>query len=278
MLLVGCGGGGDDAAAPPPGLGAVPVVTEPAVNQTLMRMHEAVGAFATLAASALSYTGYYDRIDGGCAFDLGGTTMALDGALADNGTALPAGNHTLTVDYRWCLLDGLAGFSLDGTATAEYSKMDPDPMTARVSATSLRTSGFYSRYGLYDVTVDGSGNWTRTRAAPNESTTFVPTPGSRLTDRLSTRSVTFDGGTYSSAVLYPSGGTTVVGAFSAVAIVIEGTRYVLDGQLETTYGSASTLTYAGEVRVTSNGVLAGRIYASPNGRLRTEVLTPLVLF
>jgi hypothetical protein len=279
LSLAGCGGGSGDV---PQQTGTPAPIQAPAPpERTLMRMHEAVGVTFGLVSSALLAT--IDGViwtDGPCVFDSGALVALVDGAAAGKGTALPYGSHTLAVEYRSCLTDGLAGSSLDGMATAAYSMTTPDDFSARMSASALDAVGWYSRFDLDWVTVEGSADRTSTRNGSAPGATFVPAPGLRLTDKRSTHSLTFGGGSYSDFQPLPEPGLAAsrLELFSDLVIVIDGGRYVLKGQLESRYAFDSRVTYAGEIRFERDGALAARLYADDRGALRSEVLAPLPVF
>ena len=223
----------------------------------------------------------------------GSLQTSLDGVLPAKGTVLPPGSHNLAVTFADCVVDQLVGISLNGAASAVYtSGTDLNELTALVSVNSMRATGsigFLSPSN--DVTADGSGTWTRERRDTwRSTTTYSPTIGSRLVNNLTKNVATFGGGSYSTIQHEPTPGSSsrVQREFNNLAVAINGTDYILNGNIFSTYGfggSGSSDSHSGEVRITSNGTLVARVYGQggpdPRGltatALRVEVFFPLVL-
>jgi hypothetical protein len=227
----------------------------------------------------------------------GSSQTSLDGILLATGAALPPGSHNLAVTFADCANDWY-GIRLHGTASAAYtSSTDLNELTALVSVTSMRGVGFGFLTGfgflanLTDVTAEGSGTWTRTRRDKwMSTTTYSPTIGSRLRNNRTSNVATFAGGSYSTMTSEPPPGASsrFEREFDNLAVAINGTDYVLNGTIVTTYGfgggSATSDFHTGEVRITSSGTLMARVYGvgGPDARglpqtgLRVEVFFPLV--
>lgn len=249
--------------------------------RSVVRIFESIRIFETLSSAAIWQA---DTVNtfwyGGCGSGTVGVT--LDGAAVSAGTAIPQGTHLLTAAFTNCLTDLLVGTAIDGAATADYTAADLDTVMSHVTATGLSGALFSFRSDLYQVTVDGSGAWTRTRSGSDTSVRFAPAPGSRLTDRQSGRSVTFDGGTYSRTERPTEDGLAwaATETFENVAIVVEGAAYLLHGRLELRSPPRALMPASpDELSLTSNGTRIARLYPDPSGGwLRIEVLAPPVPF
>jgi hypothetical protein len=200
---------------------------------------------------------------------------------------LPAGTHTYAVTFSNCLVDGLAGTTLDGTTSIAYTGADLYHLTAVISVNSMRGKLVAYRSDLYDVTANGSGTWARESTGTPWTTTFVstttytPAAGSTLVNNRTSGVATFEGGSYSGGYgpTPPGAAASAHDEFNDLVIDISGTSYTLNGALRVVYGfSADQNLYMGEVRITSNGSLMARVYGDCSGKLRTEVLSPLVPF
>ena len=120
------------------------------------------------------------------------------------------------------------------------------------------------------MTADGSGVWTR---SSNDSTTYTPATGSRLVNNSTTNVATFGGGSYSSIRSSSQGTPSRSHRFDNLKVTVNGTEYTLNGSLIEI--SASSTTYAGEIRIITGGMLVARIYGEGGNDLRVEVLVPL---
>jgi hypothetical protein len=195
---------------------------------------------------------------------------------------LPAGSHTFAVTFSNCLVDGLVGTTLNGTASAAYTSVDLSDVTAQVSASSMRGTLLALRSGLHDVTSDGSGTWRRVTTSAGSTTTYAPNSGSRLVNNLTSNTAAFAGGSYSSGYALPpppGASASVLQDFANLAVAVNGTDYVLDGNLQSVYGfTGNEARHTGEVRITSNGTMVARVYGDQNGGFRIEVLSALQPF
>jgi hypothetical protein len=287
-LALGACGGGSDSASPPAGAptaGAPPAGSPPALfvrpDAAALRLYESAGLLAGLMALPLVF--FDDPV---LTNDLcyGSLRVSLDGVSPAPRTVLPTGSHTIAVTFANCVLDGLVGNSVNGTASAAYTSADLNDLTALVSANSMRGTLLAFRSDLYDVTAEGSGTWRRVRSSTGETSTYTPTIGSTLVNNLTTNVATFAGGSYSSGYAAPPPGSSASGQqnfanFANLAVAINGTNYVLDGSLQSVYGfSGNQGSHTGEVRITSNGTLMARIYGDVKGAFSIEVLRPLVPF
>jgi hypothetical protein len=241
---------------------------------------------ARLAASALEYAtnDFKTWSNGACVFGSGSMKTLLDGAAVAANTVLPTGKHTFEANFSNCLVDGLAGLGLNGSASAAYTSTGADlnEVTASVSARSMRGEGSVAfRSDLYDVTADGSGTWTRIRTSTGGATTYAPAVGARLTNNLTTHVATFGRGSFTDSYEYPPPGWGSSGRmeFNALEVAINGTEYVLSGSLRSLYGFVGGVaSHAGEVQISSNGAAVARIYGDANGALQVAILSPLVVF
>jgi hypothetical protein len=291
VLNAGAPDAGPPATPPPPS--EPPVASQ--LDGAALRLYESAAVHAFLTAAPLVYAVFDDHSvwSGPCALGYGSLQGSIDGSPAARGTVLPTGSHTYVVTFADCTVDGLVGIALNGTASAAYTSTDlNDIELTETSAVRLRAWGSWGypafRSDLYDVTVDGSGTWTRVRTgAPTSSSTasstiYTPTIGSTLVNNSTSNVATFTGGSYSSSYGSPPPGSSGSGQeeFNNLTIVISGTSYALNGSLHWVYGSPCCLELSrtGEVRITSNGILMARIYGDGSGTLRTEVLGPLVPF
>ena len=285
--LAACGGGdgGSAQAVPPPTPAASsPPTAGPALNAgTVLGLYESAGVLASLTASALVHatSDYEVWTTGPCVFGSGSLLASLDGSSATRGT-LPAGSHTFAVAFSNCLVDGLVGTTLNGTASAAYTSIDLSDVTALVSASSMRGTLLALRSGLHDVTSDGSGTWRRVTTSSGSTATYTPTGGSRLVNNSTGNTAAFSGGSYSSGYALPpppGASASVRQDFASLAVAVNGTGYILDGNLQSVYGFAGNeARHTGEVRITSNGALVARVYGDVKGVFRIEVLRALQPF
>jgi hypothetical protein len=289
-LVSACGRDGDrttptaPAPSPPPG----------AQSLAAIRLYEVAAVHAYLTTSPFVFAA--SNIDemlwtsGPCSSG-GSLQISLDGVLPAKGTVLPPGSHNLAVTFADCADDWL-GIRLDGAASAAYtSSADLNELTALVSVTSMRGRGLDFLTGWNDATAYGSGTWTRARRDEwRSTTTYSPTIGSRLLNNLTGNVVTFGGGSYSTIQLEPTpeSSSRFQRDYNNLAVAINGTDYILNGNILSTYdsgGSRSSDSHSGEVRITSSGTLVARVYGvgGPDARgltqtgLRVEVFFPLVL-
>lgn len=281
LAATAVGGCGNDSppqeVMTPPPTTTPPPATAPDSN-TVHSLLESGRVLALLTASALEYgtLDYSVWTTGPCVFGGGSLLASLDGASAPIGP-LPAGSHTFAVTFTNCLVDGLVGTNLSGTATAAYTNVALSDVIALVSASSTRGTGLAFRSGLHDVTADGSGTWQRVATGTGSATTFTPTAGSRLVNNLTGNTATFTGGYFSWGYASPPPGSSASGHqdFTGLAVAINGTEYILDGNLQSVYGFNGSGRHTGEVRITSHGTLVARVYGDANEQLSVEVLTAL---
>ena len=277
-LIASCGGGGGSQPLPPPLPSAKPAQPASVANSkaALALMGAATfHAYATTAPFMWYSTGASGvtvaaEATGPCVFNSGSMQASLDGSPTVAGARLPAGNHAYVMTFANCLVDGLAGFTLDGAATAVYSTTDWSVVTAQVSAGPTRVTGNGS-----DVSVSGSGTWSLAANANTDTETYTPAIGSTVINNLTTNVITFQGGSASNEV-DRSGSTPIARrSFNSLAITLNGTSYLLDGTLQSTLNNLPT--GSGEVRITSNGVLVARIFYDSQS-LRAEAFAPLEVF
>ena len=161
LLVAAAVVGGCSSESPPADTVDRPVVTTtppaaPALNaDTALSLFESARVHASLTASALEHATLYYRVwtTDYCVFGSGSLLASLDGGPVTT-ERLPAGSHTFSVTFRDCLVDGLFGSSLDGTASAAYTAVDLSDVTALVSTNSMRGTALSFRSGLRDVTSD----------------------------------------------------------------------------------------------------------------------------
>ena len=197
---------------------------------------------------------------------------SLDGGVTPTpGTFLPTGSHTYVASFSNCWVNywGNEGFELNGVASAAYTVAEWRTITAMVSVDSMRGQNVGWRGVLNDATAEGSAVWTR---SSDQSTTYTPTPGSRLVNNSTNNVATFGGGSYS-LIQSAVGGRTY--RFVNLEIAVSGTQYTLDGSLVEN-ATQPGVTYTGEVRIVNNGTLVARIYGTGGNDMRVEVLVPLI--
>jgi hypothetical protein len=213
---------------------------------------------------------------GPCIENSGSRQASLDGSPPVAGARLPTGSHTYTVTFANCLVDGLSGITLNGAATALYATADWTDVTAQVSTGPMRATGSVDPFGiLSDVSAFGSGTWRLAAALDTSSETYTPAIGSTLVNNRSTNVITFQGGSFSRG--YDGTASTAVyrQTLDNLAITLNGTSYLLDGTLQSSYVNGS-LVGAGEVRITSNGVLVARVFM--DSMVRAEEFRTLETF
>lgn len=287
LLLATAVVGGCDGGSSAAGPADQPVVTTPPPNAapdtaTALSLYESARVHAALTASPLEYATFDYQLwtTDACVFQAGSMLASLDGNPMTAG-ALPAGSHTFAVTFTACLVDGLVGTSLNGTASAVYMGVDMSDVTAQVSTSSMRGTGLAFRSGLNDATADGSATWRRVTTGAGWTTTYAPSAGSRLVNNLTGNSATFAGGSYSWGQTSPPPGSSASGQqdFTQLVVAINGNEYILDGSLHSVYGFVGNEgTHTGEVRITSNGGLVARVYGDAAGKFAVEVLTTLPTF
>jgi hypothetical protein len=276
LITLGCG----NPPAAPWETPTPPRGPEPSASQRLaaLALFDAAGVHAFLTTSLLTYGTDDGKVlwtNGPCAFGQGSMQGALDGGLTPTpGTLLPTGSHTYVVTFSNCPVNywGNEAFELDGVASVAYSTAEwKSDLSAMVSADSVRGREFGARSGLNDVTADGSGVWTR---SSHDSTTYTPATGSRLVNNSTSSVARFGGGSYSLIRSSSQGTPSRSHRFDNLKVTVNGTEYTLNGSLIEI--SASSITYAGEIRITTDGMLVARIYGDGGNDLRVEVLVPLV--
>ena len=217
--------------------------------------------------------------DGVCEQGDGSMAAALDGAPIARGLVLPIGSHTYSVGFSNCLVDGLDGIRLTGTTTLRYSTADWLHVSVNVATASMRATG---RVGLFDslqdVTATGSGTWTVAATSRSYADTYLPGAGATLVNNRTTNVITFKGG----SLLHvrtgdPNAPESIQNGFANLAIDLNGVEYVLDGTQQTAVVNR-VVTASGEIRITSAGVLVGRIFQESGGPLRAIALAPIVTF
>jgi hypothetical protein len=279
----GCSSGSSPAVSVSPPPTTTPPPPAALKTDTAISLFEAAWMQASLTASALEHAAvsYRVRTTEACVFGSGSMLAALDGGPVTAGP-LPVGNHTFEVTFRDCLVDGLVGISLNGTASVVYTSADLSDLTAMVSTSSMRGTGLAFSSGLSDVTAKGSGTWRRVSTSEGfMTTTYEPATGSTLINNLTGHSLTFLAGTYSSGQTPPPLGSSasVQQDFANMKVAIDGTEYVLDGSLQSVYGFVGNQgRHTGEIRITSNGALVARILGDTDGGFRIDVLNDLVPF
>ncbi len=207
----------------------------------------------------------------------------LDGESVVEAMALPSGSHTLVVAFSNCTVDALVGLAFDGTSSVAYTEDSAGFITeATFTTNSLRGHGSLVNWGtLYDVTADGSGAYSTVTTGTGYTSTYTPTRGSRLANNTTANVATFGGGSRSVSMMqsFPSDVPTYIEEFNNLVVTVSGASYILNGSLSRVYGSDvpnGLISAAGEVRVSSNGVLVARIYFTQHNALRVDVLAPIV--
>ena len=253
---------------------------EPSAAQrnAALALFDAAAVHAAVTTFPLYYGTDYGKAmwtNGPCDFGQGSMQGSVDGGVAPTpGTFLPTGSHTYVVSFSNCLVNwwGNETLELNGVASAAYNAAEWRNITATVSADSVRGKDMATGWSALsnDVTADGSAVWTRS----SNNSTYTPATGSRLVNNSTANVATFGGGSYSTISTISQGGpSTSTQRFDNLKVAINGTEYTLNGSLVETHGSRST--FAGEIQIITNGMLAARIVGD-GYNLRVEVHIPLV--
>lgn len=286
----GGGGGGSDNTLPPTSPQAAAPTTVPASSaapapdpyrETALALYESARLHSALATSPV-----YDPADGqllwGCVWTSGTVQVYLDGSLLAAGTKLPTGTHAISATFANCLTDGLVGTTRTGTTSGTYDRTGVNDWSAVLSLSSMRGTLLAYLSDLYDVTAEGTGQWTYRATGDAHTTayayatTYTPGIGSKLVNNLTTNLATFGGGAYSSSVDMAS--SSAQENFNGLTITVNGTSYTLDGNLQYRFDTGGINFSSGEVRITSGGVLVARLYPGQDGHLGVGILAPLVAF
>ena len=252
---------------------------EPSAAQrnAALALFDAAAVHAAVTTFPLYYGTDYGKAmwtNGPCDFGQGSMQGSVDGGVAPTpGTFLPTGSHTYVVSFSNCLVNwwGNETLELNGVASAAYNAAEWRNITATVSADSVRGKDMATGWSALsnDVTADGSAVWTSVGSGA-KTTTYTPAAGSRLINNATTNVATFGGGSYS---MGRSEGYRWEQRFDNLKVAINGTEYTLNGSLVETHGSR--ITFAGEIQIITNGMLAARIVGD-GYNLRVEVHIPLV--
>ena len=252
---------------------------EPSAAQrnAALALFDAAIVHAAVTTFPLWYGSDYGKAmwtNGPCASGQGSMQASVDGVLAPTpGTFLPTGSHTYVVSFSNCRVNWYFNETeLNGVASAAYNAADWNNITATVSADSVRGKDMATGWSALsnDVTADGSAVWTRS----SNNSTYTPATGSRLVNNSTANVATFGGGSSSTISTISQGGpSTSTQRFDNLKVAINGTEYTLNGSLVETHGSR--ITFAGEIQIITNGMLAARIVGD-GYNLRVEVHIPLV--
>ena len=253
---------------------------EPSAAQrnAALALFDAAAVHAAVTTFPLYYGTDYGKAmwtNGPCDFGQGSMQGSVDGGVAPTpGTFLPTGSHTYVVSFSNCPVNwwGSEVFELNGVASAAYNVAEWRNITATVSADSVRGKDMATGWSALsnDVTADGSAVWTRS----SNNSTYTPATGSRLVNNSTANVATFGGGSSSTISTISQGGpSTSTQRFDNLKVAINGTEYTLNGSLVETHGSR--ITFAGEIQIITNGMLAARIVGD-GYNLRVEVHIPLV--
>jgi hypothetical protein len=284
ILMASCGGSGE--SGPPPSAAAIgspsaPPLAVPAMSEAAFVLFDAVQVHLLMVAAPLMYietsgvapSSYWK--DGPCASGSGSAATLVDGMRPP--ATLPTGTHTISTRFANCVVDSLYGVAFDGIATVRYSAHDWRSVVAEAAVETMRATGSVDTRGLMvDVSAKGAGMWERTITASSYNETYSPGVGSSLTNNLTTRTVTFRGGSTSRA--YSAEGSPIVyrTTYTDLAMDLSGVRYVLRGTVFVSYPSDRPV-WSGEIRIFGNDVLAGRVYGA-GATLRSEAFMPIEKF
>ena len=280
VITLGCD---KSPSAPPPTPTPTPTpgpTQPPSASQlAALALFDAASVHQNVTTSPLDWTSEVGKVwsNGPCPGGSGSLQGSLDDGLSPTPGMLPTGSHTYVVSFSNCLMHSLAGWELNGVASAAYNAAGWSNVTATVSAESMRGQSLNYFSELYDVTAEGSAAWTSV-GSTTRTTTYTPATGSRLVNNSTTNVATFGGGSYS-LVRYP--GNRWEHRFDNLKVAINGTEYTLNGRLEITSGGPlgsprTTDSYTGEIQITNNGTLVARIYGDVRNDRAIEVLVPLV--
>lgn len=211
---------------------------------------------------------------GSCVGGSGSLLSSLDDATISRRGVLPAGRHVYAVSFDNCVADGLIGIRLHGTAAMAYATENWSNVEGNATVGSIRATGSLSSFGrILDATAHGSAHWSFAQSSGTATTKYAPAAGTVLINNGTGNVATFSGGSYSQT--WVSGPPFVfTREFADLAFAINGTRLVLSGSL----AQADQARYEGELRITRDGVLLGRLYGDMDRRLRAEVLHPIPEF
>jgi hypothetical protein len=292
MSLAACGGGDSGtlpapspaaATTPPPAPGSPPVLGNPGAVAPAMAMFDSIAAHQRLVASPLVFTvGDAEWTvmmpSGACALGEGSVQVALDGTPPANLTQLPLGNHTYTATFVNCLVDGLVGTTLTGTATAAYSRSSDESLTATVASAGMRGTGTLTQFSsLADLNAAGSANWTLAKTSTGTTATYAPHAGATLVNNLTGRILTFESGRYSVAVNFNP--YFIQSQYDQLAFNINGLKYTLNGGITRTYVNGVVTGGSGEVQIidTDGRVVVGKIVVD-GSVMRVELYDPIIQF
>lgn len=294
MAIAACGNGepsppfpAETATAPtaqePPAASGPRVLGNPGAVAPAMAMLEAVGAHGNLVASPLVFTvGSAEWTvmmeSGPCAQGGGTVQITLDGTAPDQLAELSLGDHTYAATFINCLVDGLTGTTLTGTASARYSRGSSDRLAATVTSGGIRGTGTLTQFAnLEDLNAAGTARWTLETTSTGSTMTYVPSAGATLVNNRSGRMLTFASGTYAVASNFDP--FFVQSTYERLTFDINGHRYTLDGAIKRTYAKGLVSGGSGEVQIieTESRAVVGKILANGTA-LQVELYDPIMQF
>ena len=213
-----------------------------------------------------------------CAFDYGSVQLDIDGSQANK---LPTGSHNFSAAFDDCLIDGLAGTTLNGAISGDYSLTGEYDYGAQLSVRTLSGYELVLASDLQGVSGEGSLTLTSESTGIVNSTAFAytttvaPVGGFRLVKDRTSNAMTFGSGTYS----YSYDAATQSGSddFNGLEVEINGVHYVIHGSIQWDFvGGRGLMRHtSGVVRITSGGVLHASLSGQASGALLVDVLIPL---
>jgi hypothetical protein len=193
------------------------------------------------------------------------------GAVPAAGTAVPL-SGTLAATANACVADGS---TYTGASSVTYSVTNPEPAigSANVTVNNMRVTSRIGQTVDRDVTSNGSGSivfsGSVSGADTTEMVTLTPGAGATVKSELSGLTATFSTGSVALTTVTRAGATLPVRlrvAYNNLAFTVAGTNYLGNGFYEIGFGGLGVpASGSGEVLLTSNGTLIGRIFANSEG-------------
>jgi hypothetical protein len=253
-----CGGGGGDSPDLPE------LSRDVAQRSAAIALYEAANLAAHLISQPFALITNY----GGCFSTGGSLRIEVDGLPLPVGDRLPIGDHAFSASLDDCVADGLAG-KFSGTISGSYGV----DTVGLLTVSSMRARGLAYQSDLNDVTGNGALTLTTVASGGISTTTATLSAGTTLMNNVSAKVATFEGG--STSYSHDSAGESGQDTFNDLIVVVDGTRYVLDGSLQWSNRPPGFRYESGTVRVTSNGVLHASFTVGQDGGAFVEILVPL---
>lgn len=242
----------------------------------LMRLLGAPGAWLEAISAPLQVTDDQGVFLASAAVCSSGSVAAtLNGATAVAGQALPA-SGVLATRFSDCVSDGSR---YSGSASADYRLDGVNPPINGSITVTLASLRMVDTGGSSDMTVDGGATATLTGSlsAGTQTQTFsvTPTAGTSIANNLLGLRAVLSGGSLTVGTDSRAGDELPLASrygYSNFGFTVSGTPYVANGNLALSYSAVngSLSNGSGEITLTSNGSLVGRLYFL-NGMLQIDV-------